>query len=60
VGNVALGQARRHEKLDRLTAELIRRPAERVLDPRVGVHDATATVDGDDGVRARVEDWLDT
>ena len=59
VGHVALGQARRHEALDRLAAELVRRPAERLLDIRAGIHDATVSVDGNDGVRARVEDCLD-
>jgi hypothetical protein len=55
---MSLGQARRHEALDRLPTELLRRPAERILDPWAGVHDPTATVDGNDGVRARVEHLL--
>ena len=55
---VSLGQARRHEALDRLATELLRRPAEHLLDPRAGVHDPTATVDGNDDVRARVEHRL--
>ena len=56
--DVSLGQARRDEALDRLPTELLRRPAERLLDPRAGVHDPTATVDGKDGIRARVEHLL--
>ena len=55
VRGVSLGHARWHETLDRLSKELLWRPAERVLGPRAGVHDPTATVDGNDGVGARVE-----
>jgi hypothetical protein len=58
VRGVPFGQARRHQALDRLSEELRRRPAERVQDPPGGVHDPTATVDGDNHVRARVEQKL--
>jgi len=55
---VALGQAGRHEALDWLSEEILRRPTERLLDPRAGIDDPTATIDGNDGVRARVEHLL--
>ena len=58
VGGVSLGQAQRHEALDRLSEELLRRPAECVQDPGAGVHDPTANVDGNNHVGARVEHEL--
>jgi hypothetical protein len=55
VRSVSLGQARRDEALERLSKELLGQPAERLLDPLAGVHDPTANVDENDGIRARVE-----
>jgi hypothetical protein len=57
VRGVSLSQARRHEALDRLSEEGIRRPAELLLDLRACVHDPTAIVDGNDRIGAGVENW---
>jgi hypothetical protein len=55
VRGVPLGQARWHDALDWLCQEFLRCPAEHLVDPRAGIHDATAGVDGNHGIRARVE-----
>jgi hypothetical protein len=56
--DVSLGQARWDEALDRLPTEFLWRPAEHFLHSRAGVHDPSATVDGKDGIRVRVEHLL--
>jgi hypothetical protein len=58
VRGVPIGQACRHHALDWLSQEFLRRPAERLADPRAGIHDATASVDGNHGIRTRVEHEL--
>jgi hypothetical protein len=58
VRGVLLGQARWHDALDWLSQELLRRPAKCLADPRARIHDATASVDGDHGIRSHVEHEL--
>jgi hypothetical protein len=58
VRGVPLGQARWHDALDWLSQELLRRPTERLADPRAGIRDATAGVHGNHGIRTRVEHEL--
>jgi len=57
VRGVSLSQARRQEALDRLSEEVIGRPAELLLDLRARVHDPTAIVDGNDRIGAGIENW---
>jgi hypothetical protein len=58
VRGVPLGQARWHDALDWLSQEFLGRPAERLADPRARIDDATASVHGHHGIRARVEHLL--
>jgi hypothetical protein len=58
VRSMSVNQARWHDALDWLSQELLRRPTERLADPRAGIHNATASVHCDHGIRTRVEHEL--